>query len=174
MKIIFVRHAQSVDDKLTRFGIKQAKYLVKDLAYENIAKVYCSPMNRTMQTAAIIAKKLHLSQPVADNRIRERELDKSRLSGEELAEFDANYLNPNFSHTNPEGCKEFVQRVFDFLTQIIADNNLRLDDSLLIVGHSSLAYVMYAYFYGLPKDKNLVWVRAGNASKLCFEYRGRQ
>ena len=167
MKLIFIRHAQSISDKLTRLGVKQAKNCIKELNYENIVDIYASPLNRTTQTAKIIGKKLKLNVTL-DNRLREREMDVSHLDEQEQKICNANYLNPKFSHSNPEGCKEFCERVFNFLDDVLA-KNYDDDQSVLIVGHSSLAYVMYAYFYGLPKDRNLVWVRVGNASKLAFQ-----
>ena len=172
MKIIFVRHAQSDGDKLTRLGIKQAKNVVTELNYENVTRVFCSPQNRTADTANIIAKKLHVSV-TTDDRLRERDLDTSHLSEQEAKEWSDNYLNPHYSHISPEGCKEFCNRIFSFLDDVIKNSKCTDDESILVVGHSSLAYVMYAYFYGVPKNKDLVWVRVGNASKLAFQSVGK-
>lgn len=169
LRIIFVRHAESVGDKLTRRGKRQAKSVCSDLWYENIAKVYVSPLNRTTTTAKIIVKKLGLENVVFDERIAERDTDKINLTAKQVAEYDANYLNPEYSHTKPEGCKNFLNRVFSFLDDIIKANDDGTDKSILIVGHSSLSYAMYAYFGGVSKGKDLIWTRVGNASKLCFQ-----
>ncbi|MBR4745179.1 MAG: histidine phosphatase family protein [Clostridia bacterium] len=169
LKIIFVRHAESVGDKLTCRGKRQAKSVCSDLWYENITKVYVSPLNRTIATAKIIAKKLGLENVVYDKRITERDTDKSKLSQKQVAEYDANYLNPEYSHTKPEGCKQFLTRVFSFLDNVIKANDDGTDKSILVVGHSSLSYAMYAYFYGVQAGTDLVWTRVGNACKLCFQ-----
>ena len=169
MKIIFVRHANSVNDKLTCLGVRQAKMACEDLYYENITKVYASPFGRTSKTADIIAKKLHLGQVELDDRIAERDTDKDGIGDDELIEYNDNYLNPNYSHTKPEGCKNFLDRVFSFLDDVIRTNDDGTDKSILVVGHSSLSYAMYAYFYGVHNVKELVWTRIGNANKLAFQ-----
>ena len=166
MKIIFVRHANDKNDRLTCLGVKQAKLVVEELKYENICAVYSSPMRRTFDTAKIIARKLN-HDILIDSRIAERELDKSHMTDDQIKEFDDNYLNPKYSHFNPEGCKEFLDRVYSFLDEIIAKHDDGSDISVLIVGHSSLSYAIYSYFYGASNP--LVWTRVGNASKLAFE-----
>ena len=173
LRIIFVRHAESVGDRLTCRGKRQAKSVCNDLWYESISKVYSSPLNRTVATAKIITKKLGLHGIVCDDRIAERDTDKSNLRESEVAEYDNNYLNPKYSHAHPEGCKEFLDRVFSFLDDVISDNDDGTDKSILVVGHSSLSYAMYAYFYGLQNVKELVWTRVGNANKLAFQSVGK-
>lgn len=172
MRIIFVRHGQDKNDKLTKLGIKQAKMIVNDLIYEKIAKIYSSPLERTQKTAKIISKYLKISEITLDNRLLERETINDTMTENEINEFKINYLNASFSRKNPEGLKEYMQRTFDFLDEII-QNNIN-DENILIIGHSSLSYILGAYFYGLPKDNILIWTRVGNCSKLCFEYNKKQ
>lgn len=168
IKIIFVRHGRDKNDKLTRLGIKQAKMAVKELEYENIDKVFCSPKGRTLQTANIIAKRLKINQVSIDERIVEREKIGEKVDEKTKQLYDANYLNPNFSHKNPEGCKEYYDRIVEFLNDILQKANK--DETILIVGHSSMCYVMNAYFCHKPSNKFLDWIRLGNCSKICFEY----
>ncbi len=169
MKICFVRHGDNINDKLTRLGKQQAKLVCNDLCYENISKIYCSPMQRTMDTAKIIAKHLKLKNIEICSEITERQQPKNQtVEDPEIIKYNANYLNYTFSNKNPEGCKEFCERIFKFLDRIIAEHKLK-NENIVIVGHSSMAYVLNAYFTGLPKDNNLVWIRLGNCSKLCYE-----
>lgn len=166
MKIIFVRHGEAIGDKLTRFGKKQARNVVRDLFYENISKIYSSPLQRAVQTASIIAKKLNIKDVTTDKRISEREQKSETMSKEEIIEFDNNYLKSTFSRKDPEGCKEYLKRIHSFLNDV--KKHSKKDSCILIVGHSSMTYAMGAYFIGLKKDK-VAWIRIGNCNKICFE-----
>ena len=165
MRVIFVRHGDHRNNKLTRVGRKQAKLVCHDLRYENIGKVFCSPCGRAVETANIISKKLGLDKPIVINALKERE----KLEGEpktmQEIEYMENYLNPEFSMKHPEGCKEFLERSFKFLEEVAHEDF----ESILIVGHSSFAYALSAYFVGLNKKGEVSWVRLGNCSKLCYE-----
>lgn len=165
MRIIFVRHADHVNNKLTKIGRQQAKLVCHELGYENIGRVFCSPCGRAVETARVICNELGLGAPIIVEDLKEREGLVGKPETKEQVDFADNYLNPNFSMEHPEGCKEFVERSFRFLDKVVQEDF----ESILIVGHSSFSYVMTAYFTGLPKDKNLAWVRIGNCSKLCFE-----
>ena len=166
MKIIFVRHGEAKNDKLTHWGKKQARNIVRELFYENISKIYSSPLERAIQTASIIAKKLDIKNIIIDKRISEREQKNETMSKEEIIEFDNNYLNSTFSRKDPEGCKEYLKRIHSFLNDVKKQN--KKDSCVLVVGHSSMTYAMGAYFIGLKKDK-VAWIRIGNCNKICFE-----
>ena len=169
MRICFIRHGDNVDDKLTRLGKLQAKLVCNDLFYEDISCIYTSPKQRTLQTAKIIAKKLKISNITIASQITERsQPTKTNLSTQELAEFNQRYLDYEFSRQNPEGCKEYIDRCFAFLEQIIKTHAPK-NENVLIVGHSSFAYALNSFFTGIPKDNELVWMRVGNCSKLCYE-----
>lgn len=168
MKICFVRHGHNRGDKLTSLGKKQCKNVCYDLYYEDFDKVYCSPLNRTMQTAKIICKKLSISNIKYDERLKEREQLRMVSDDPEIIEYNENYLNYNYCHTNPEGCREFCNRIFSFLDDLI-DKHLDNDDNILIIGHSSTLYAINAYFTGIPKDKQIIWMRLGNCGKVCYE-----
>lgn len=174
MKICFVRHGDNANDKLTRLGRLQAKLVCNDLAYENITKIYCSPKQRTIDTAKIIGKKLKISDiEVCDSITERQKLRQLDVQNDNDIKYNENYLNCKYSSHNPEGCKEFCDRIFGFLDKVI-DMHFPNNENILIVGHSSMAYVLNAYFTGVPKDNNLVWVRLGNCSKICYEVLPKQ
>ena len=166
MKLIFVRHGDDVNDNLTSLGRRQAKMICHELEYEEIDCVYVSPKKRTMQTANIICKRLDLNDVIIDTRLSEREKISPNMSKKEQDEFNENYLNPNFSRVNPEGCMEYKNRIFEFLDDIRVKDK---DKTVLVVGHSSMIYILLAYIYGVGEDGNIKWARLGNCSKLCFE-----
>ena len=168
MKLIFVRHGNDDSNgKLTRIGKKQALLVCLELDYENIDKIYCSPTTRTRETADIISKKLKINNICIDARITERDKLHTNLPQKEIDEFNKNYLNPKFSRTNPEGCKEYIDRITAFLDDIIKNNPQ--DSTVLIVGHSSMLYAINAYIYKTPKTKDIIWTRIGNCGKICYE-----
>lgn len=168
IKIIFVRHGKDKNDKLTCLGKCQTKLLIKELEYENICKIYSSPKGRTVQTAQIVSKKLGIKNITIDYRITEREKIEDNMTQSEIDEYNKNYLNPNFSRQNPEGCKEYYDRVTDFLSDIL--NSANDNETILIVGHSSMCYILNAYLCNMSRKQNLNWIRLGNCSKICFEY----
>lgn len=169
MKICFVRHGNDKNDKLTRLGKLQSKLICNDLKYEGITKIYVSPKQRTLHTAKIIAKHLGVSDIEICNELCERDQPEHfNLSPKDTAEFEQRYMDYEFSRFNPEGCKEYCNRCFEFLNKIIKIHSSK-SETVLIVGHSSFAYALNTFFTGIPSDNELVWMRVGNCSKLCYE-----
>jgi len=64
------RFSGGTDVDLSKEGRWQAACLAKRLADDHISAVYCSPMRRTIQTAAIISKPFHL-EPICQEGLRE-------------------------------------------------------------------------------------------------------
>ena len=83
MKLYFIRHAENqanierilsykiVDLSLTPLGVQQANAVAAWLSDKHIAKIYGSPMKRTMQTAEIIAQRLSLPEIIGLEELRE-------------------------------------------------------------------------------------------------------
>src|SRR5690242_15386523 len=78
VQIYLVRHARAYRnepnsagmppeklDSLTPRGIAQADEAADSLLKKHVVVVYASPTHRTMQTAEIIAKKLHAQGPIS-------------------------------------------------------------------------------------------------------------
>ena len=169
MRICFIRHGDNINDKLTRLGRLQAKLICSDLHYENISKIYCSPKQRTIDTAKIIGRHLNIKDIEICDEITERQqLRNTNSENPDTIRYNENYLTYTYSSKDPEGCKEFCDRIFKFLDRVIAEH-LPNNENIVIVGHSSMAYVLNAYFTGIPKDNRLIWIRLGNCSKLCYE-----
>ena len=158
-----MRHGDHVNDNLNGLGKKQVKFSSYYLRGVNISKIYCSPINRCMESARIVGKTLK-KDIVVDNRLKEREKIASMRSEEDKEWYD-NYLNVNYSCKSPEGAKEFFCRIKSFVDDVISKHND--SENILVVGHSSTLYALGAYFYGI-KD-NAVWMAMGNGSVVCFE-----
>lgn len=84
-EVLLLRHGESTwnlvgrwqgqaDPHLTAGGVCSATALAPQLARFDFHAVYCSDLNRARQTAEILATALSLSAPVADTRLRERDI----------------------------------------------------------------------------------------------------
>ena len=166
IRICFVRHGDAKNDNLTRLGKKQAKDAIKQLEYENIKKIYCSPLNRCIQTATIISKKLGLEIEIIED-LKERTKIRNPKTKEEY-EVNENYLNYNYINKNHETCNTYINKSFKAFDYILSDHKGK-DDNILIVAHSSTIYALNSYICGIPQDGNINWLRIGNCSKICYE-----
>ena len=112
MVIMFVRHADDVNDVITERGRKRCELMIDYEEQFEFAKIYSSPAKRCVETAKELTKKFDVEIEI-DNDLLEREklIGKVPKNEKEQAWYD-NYLNPEFSFKNPEGCKEFIDRTF--------------------------------------------------------------
>lgn len=168
MIIMFVRHADAKNDKLTKLGRRQCKLALR--AKENIKfdKIYTSNTNRCIKTARCFQLKYKLPVEVLEG-LNERELlPSSEPQNEKEREWFDNYMNPLYSSKEPEGCKEFLTRNFIEFKKII-DEHIDKNENVIIVAHSGTLYALMAYVNGIKKNRNINWFRAGNCSKVYFE-----
>ena len=162
MLVYLIRHGMAQNDDLTHDGKKQVKYACKYLKDCGITKIYCSTYNRCIQTANIISKCLNLKYTVEDA-LKERVTILPNQHDYENDEWYQNYLNPNYSNTDMEGCKEFFDRTYNFLQKI-----KEAQGNVLLVAHSCTSYALNNCFFDFPKDNLLIWSRMGNASIICY------
>ncbi len=166
MIIMFLRHAEAKGDKLTKFGKKQAKLNFLQKEDFEFAKIYSSPTKRCCDTMKIFNKKRKLPFEF-DTRLSEREtLGHEPQTKEEKAWHNA-YMNPKFSSFEPEGCREFLERVFSFLRERIFEHYQK-NENIAIVAHSGIFYAIMAYF-NKEKKGDIGWYKLGNTSKVYFE-----
>lgn len=158
-----MRHGDHIENKLNKLGKKQVEFSSKYLEKLNISKIYCSPINRCKESACIASRVLK-KDIIIDNRLREREKIASQREEKDL-EWYNNYLNVNYSSSDPEGAKEFFGRIKDFVEYIIRKHDF--SENVLLVGHSSTLYALAAYFYGVKSEA--IWMALGNGSIVCFE-----
>lgn len=172
MILLFIRHAEAKNDKLTRFGKKELKHLFKEKETFKFSKIYSSPMNRCVKTAQAFQKKYKLEIEVMEG-LRERELLATRKpQNEDEQEWYDNYLNPMYSHKDPEGCKEYLGRVFLQFKKII-DTHIDNNENAIVVAHSGTFYALLAYVNGIYKNKNINWYRLGTCDRVYFEINER-
>lgn len=168
MIIMFVRHGDAKNDKLTKIGKKECKLAVKNKEKINFSKIYCSVTPRCVKTARYFQLKYKLPLVVLDG-LRERELlPNAEPQNEKEKEWFDNYMNPFYSSKEPEGCKEFLTRNFIEFKKII-DEHIDKNENVILVAHSGTLYSLMAYINGIKKNGNINWMRAGNCSKIYFE-----
>lgn len=165
MRIFFIRHGDHKADKLTHVGKKQIKYASEYLKRENIVAIYSSDTKRCVDSAKIISKILKLPVKFCHD-LREREKIENIVTPDDQTWYN-NYLNKNYSHTNPEGGKEFFDRVNTILQDVISKHYAK-NENVLLVGHSCNAYAIASYVYNNTNDF-ANWLALGNASIVCFE-----
>lgn len=154
-----------VDIELNDTGIKQARDAKKNIAQEKIDLIISSPLKRARQTAEILREGSDV-EIVFDDRISER--DFGEFEGLHKGEFDFigywSYIK-NYNYENAENIRDFFNRVYEFLDEIIIKYN---DKTILIVAHGGVSIPIYCYFNGIPENDDLVKVVIGNCQVINF------
>lgn len=137
-----LRHAQKErtpgDPSLTKIGIQQAKITARYFQNKNIQKVYVSPLNRTLQTASIIAQELNLKIAI-DHRLRERMNwgDKENESFEQfMHEWTKTDLDRKYQPTHGDSSYNAGKRMESFIKEVsnIYDKNILVVTSGGVIG----------------------------------------
>lgn len=169
MIIMFVRHAEAKDNgKLTRRGKKQCKIATSQKETIEFSQIYTSISERCIQTARLFQLKMRLPVTVLEGMYDRQLLTSEEATTEKEKEWLDNYMNPLYSSTEPEGCKEFLARNFVCFKSIIEENKEE-NKNVVLIGHSATLYALLAYLNGIKKNSDIPWVRAGNCSKIYFE-----
>jgi probable phosphoglycerate mutase len=134
-RILLARHGETAAKRrgmllgrrelpLTDKGRRQAARLGEELADAGIARLYASPMGRTIETAAIVGARIGL-EPIVDERLIET--DKGRWEGEIRAEVKQREPERyrilrraphRFRYPDGEALHEHLRRVRDALDDI--------------------------------------------------------
>lgn len=166
MVIMFVRHGDAIDDKLTKLGKKQCELMVSQDENYAFSKIYCSVQNRCKETADYLKKKYGLTVEYSSKIIDRETLNHEPKTADEQEWYD-NYLNKNYSHQKPEGCYEFLKRNFEEFDKIIKNHKER-NENVILVAHSCTFYAIQEYFNKCSSHE-INYYRLGNCSKVYFE-----
>ena len=166
MIIMYVRHADASGDKVTELGLEQCKLMTMQNDGFEFSKIYSSPMKRCEDTSRFLADKYNLKIELCDE-LGERKVLNGLPNTDDEKEWFSNYLNPNYSHENPEGCKEFLARTSKVLDRIIKEHKDK-NENVIISAHSCTLYAIMAYFNKQNTDK-INWYRVSNCAKVFFE-----
>lgn len=168
MIIMFVRHAEDINDKLTKRGKKQCEVMIDYDEEYSFAKIYSSPAMRCVETARELNKKFNVEIEIDNDLVEREKLDGILPKNKKEQEWYDNYLNPEFSCKKPEGCKEYLERAFRSFKKII-NNHFDKKENVIIVAHSGTTYALSAFVHGIHKNEDIKWVRVGNCAKIYFE-----
>ncbi|MBI2421054.1 MAG: histidine phosphatase family protein, partial [Candidatus Levybacteria bacterium] len=156
---------ESIRSPLTKLGVRQSQDLVKKIKDIHLDLIMSSDMERTRQTAEIIARKRGMSVEVGDG-IRERSLydyadtyegktyDQIRDEVKaDLKALDTESQKMKYKHSDFfESAEEAAIRIFNFLKEVAI---AYFGKTILIVSHgnlirSFLTYIGYVSFDDLP------------------------
>jgi isoleucyl-tRNA synthetase len=131
-------------DPLTEKGREQCRTVAETLRAKNITKIIHSGMQRTRETAEIVARELGLpaSAVVADTRITELKIG-AEYEGKTWDEFNLNFSSEEEKFTkNLPGVEsrfELIKRTGEFLYDIDATHT---NENVLIIGHASSIFAL--------------------------------
>lgn len=166
MKLYFARHAESdanilrvISDRdlahhLTENGRRQAARLGEELAGRQIAGIFCSPIIRARETAAIVSASIHAPVAAADGL---REFDSGVLEGRSdeqawqgLNHAISQWLAGDLDYRIPEGesCREVIDRFCGLVRQVIAIGG---NDFLFITHSGALRVALPSLIPDLPQ-----------------------
>lgn len=146
------RFAGAIDIELSDEGREQAARLAERLAGEDIAAAYCSPMKRTLETAAIVAAPHHLS-PVTRSNLRE--IAHGRWEGMTRKEVEAAFPEEYAAYeadpfrSAPEGGESGVSvmaRALPALHEIVLAHTGK---SALVVSHKATIRLLISNLLGI-------------------------
>lgn len=162
MSIYFVRHGQTdwnkdgflqgqSDIPLNQTGIMQAqkvKEMMKDIS---IDQVYCSPLQRTRETATIINENWNL--PIMeDPLLLERNFGEIEGKHKDSFDFKSFWDWKQETRFGMESIEEVFARIYLFLDRI---QQVAVDHHILIVAHGGVSIPFQCYFNEENSNKEL-------------------
>ena len=177
--IYLVRHGKTDDsgNRITGYrtgihlneeGVQQASRTAEFLHHSPICAVYSSPLERTMETAAIIASKHNLAVHPIDS-LKEIDFGDYQGKGEELAKdhlwnlFQQEPGGVEFPHG--ESVKDAQQRFINGLHSILQSH--KESDEIVVVSHCEVLRLGLASALHIPlNDYSKLTIDTGSVSKL--------
>jgi len=148
------RFAGSIDVPLSPNGQIQAERLAGRLAGEAIAAAYCSPMQRTVATASIIAQPHHL-EPIRDDGLRE--IDHGHWEGLSRGEVEARFPGEYATWEEdpftsaPRGGESGVHLVARALPAVRDIVEAHPGEQVLVVSHKATIRLLIASLLGFDE-----------------------
>ena len=138
-KLYLIRHGQKEemrgDPFLTKIGEEQARITAEYLKSSGISAIYTSPMNRTQQTAEIIAEKIGL-EIKTDDRLRERVEFDSKSPFETFEDFMKEWIKTdkdrNYVPVYGDSSVNCGQRIKETIEEVVNNN---INKTILFVTH---------------------------------------
>jgi probable phosphoglycerate mutase len=150
------RFAGAIDVKLSDEGRDQARRLGERLANEPISAVYASPMQRTVDTARLIAEPHELSVTTVDGI---REIDHGRWEGKTRAEVEKEFPEEygryehdpfTFSPQGGESGLKVTARALPALMDLVERHD---DGRIIVVSHKATIRLILSSILGFDPRK---------------------
>jgi probable phosphoglycerate mutase len=156
MRLILTRHGETIENKkginqgwlpghLSGLGKKQAKLVALRLRNLHIDIIYCSDLNRCLETANEIKKYHKNSRFIKENRLRER--CTGIFQGTVVNKSDWDILKGDLYTNKPKGGESFVEmwgRLKDFYKDLLENT----DETILVIGHGGSICLLHGLISG--------------------------
>lgn len=176
MKIYVIRHGE-VDlntqglinahnnYSLNKKGIEQAKEASKRIKELDLDLIFCSPLQRTVETCEYINfKKIPVKY---DGRLVERDAGNLQYKSVEIIDQNIWYdRTKTLLYENTEGFKSILDRVKEFLDELKENY---YDKNILLVTHGDTFRAIYAYFNAEVTDNEIREYKKENCEIEKFE-----
>ncbi len=139
---------------LSEAGRDQVEHLARRLADDNISVLYCSPLDRTMETAAILAKP-HRLTPIPNDGLREishghwEGLSRKEVEEQFHDEYIAWETDPfTFAPIDGESGISVLARALPVIRQIVVSHQ---DNNIVVVSHKATIRLILSSLLGFDE-----------------------
>jgi broad specificity phosphatase PhoE len=160
---------------LSTIGKSQIKQLAKSLKSYPIKAIYASPLERTTETAQIIALKFPHLEVQKDLRLLELKTPTKGKTQVEMNKLNWNFFRPEFIHKGGESMRQLWARINNFLQEKIRQHR---GEYIAIVTHADPIMITKVKFLGqrlclrnLHNRSN--YVKPGHGFMLEFSETGK-
>lgn len=166
------RFIGQIDLPMSDEGVKQANRLRQELSCVRLNHIFCSDLQRSRQTADIIAQK-HNLMPTVSQELREIFLGEweGKYFDEIRRKFPSEFLQrgkdiPNFCPPGGESFSQCSQRVLPKLNEIMQTTT----GNILIAGHAGINRLILCHILGIPM-KNIFRISQDYGCLNLISYR---
>ena|SRR5688500_15252405 len=145
------RFAGASNIHLSDAGQEQVRHLAHRLADDDISAIYCSPLDRTAETAVILAKPHHLT-PISIDGLREishghwEGLSRKEVEEQFPDEYSAWEADPfTFAPEEGESGISVLARALPVIREIVVNHK---DKNVLVVSHKATIRLVMSSFLG--------------------------
>jgi probable phosphoglycerate mutase len=161
---------QRHDVPLSENGRAQARAIAEELSVSHATMIIASDLDRTMQTAHIIAERLGL-EVVPEPALRERHFGivQGELYEDVAKLVDGWWQTPDHRVEGGESNREMYERVGEYLARLVATPPA---SEIILVTHGGTMNMALAWLAGAPVD-GYEWQRFGNCDLRTVIVEGR-
>ena len=139
---------------LSEAGREQVEHLARRLADDNVSAIYCSPLDRTRETATIIARP-HGLTPISNDALREishghwEGLSRKEVEEQFQDEYTAWETDPfTFAPAEGESGISVLARALPVIRQIVAAHK---DTNIVVVSHKATIRLLLSSLLGFDE-----------------------